>query len=386
MSLETPVAEEKKKYGSYPWRCGFFLALLSPSYEKFVVTLRMATLSKILVLCVGFALSCNLRAQSQGQVCQRDIMQDYGEYIGINADSIPHEIDKLSDHDLLLDLNLRKKLLTNIVPEQYVADSNYAAYLCAIRKISNSIIMVQYGLAGFDYEALFLATYSYDSILKDSMFLGGHSWDFGDAEIIDSDKGIERIYNTTTKCDFLSHNSFLITLTTRQFEKESTSEKETELYLFTESTQYRVSEDGLFEVISTEVKEKGSFAGWEDDPLFYDIVELDRIDKLPQSTPNRYYLYGKLGEEVGEAEELLFDSIYDFAYAVSPDRFLNWIYNNREKDVTIFLNALYDKYEKFEWAKDSIRRRVLLMDDSDKKSYFLNLLERWDKGGNGDEE
>ena len=42
----------------------FFLTLLSLSYEKFVVTLRMATLSKILVLCVGFALSCNLWAQS----------------------------------------------------------------------------------------------------------------------------------------------------------------------------------------------------------------------------------------------------------------------------------------------------------------------------------
>ena len=52
----------------------------------------------------------------------------------------------------------------------------------------------------------------------------------------------------------------------------------------------------------------------------------------------------------------------------------------------IFLNALYDKYEKFKWAKNSIRGKVLLMDDSDKKSYFLNLLERWDKGGNGDEE
>lgn len=41
-----------------------FLALLSPSYEKFVVTLRMAALYKILILCVGFALSCNLWAQS----------------------------------------------------------------------------------------------------------------------------------------------------------------------------------------------------------------------------------------------------------------------------------------------------------------------------------
>ena len=345
----------------------------------------MATLYKILILCVGFALSCNLRAQSRDSYCGHDIILDFGERIGINVDSIPHTIDKLGDNDLLLDLNLRKKLLTNIVPEQYVADSNYSAYMCAIRQISDSIIMVQYALAGFDYEALFLATYSCDSILKDSMYLG-HSWDFGDAEIIDNDKGIERIYNTTTKCDFLSHNSFLITLTTRQYEKDYTSEKETELYLFTEATLYRVSEDGLLEVVSTEVKKHGSFAGWEDDPFYYDIIELDKIDKLPQSTPNRYYLYGKLGEEIGEAEDLVSDSIYDFAYAVSPDKFLNWIYANREKDIMIFLNALYDKYEKFKWAKNSIRGKVLLMDDSDKKSYFLNLLERWDKGGNGDEE
>ena len=49
-----------------------FLALLSPSYEKFVVTLRMATLSKILVLCVGFALSCNLWAQSHADSMQTD--------------------------------------------------------------------------------------------------------------------------------------------------------------------------------------------------------------------------------------------------------------------------------------------------------------------------
>ncbi|MCX4294807.1 MAG: hypothetical protein OSJ56_12220 [Prevotella sp.] len=345
----------------------------------------MATIYKILVLCVGFALSCNLWAQSRDSSCGRDIILDFGERIGINVDSIPHKIDKLSDNGLLLDLNLRKKLLTNIVPEQYVADSNYSAYICAIRQISDSIIMVQYALAGFDYEALFLATYSCDSILKDSMYLG-HSWDFGDAEIIDNDKGIERIYNTTTKCDFLSHNSFLITLTTRQFEKEYTLEKETELYLFTEATQYRVSEYGLFEVISTEVKEEGYFAGWEDDPFYDDIVELIRIDKLPQSTQNKYYLYGELGEKVGEAEDFVLDSIYDFAYAVSPDKFLNWIYNNREKDVTIFLNALYDKYEKFEWANDSIRIRILSMADFDKKTYFQNLLDLWDKGGNKDEE
>lgn len=48
-----------------------FRALLSPSYEIFIVTLRMATLYKILILCVGFALSCNLWAQSRLSLCHR---------------------------------------------------------------------------------------------------------------------------------------------------------------------------------------------------------------------------------------------------------------------------------------------------------------------------
>ncbi|WP_290394987.1 hypothetical protein [uncultured Muribaculum sp.] len=66
------MAEEKKKYGSYCGGADFFLTLLLLSYENFVVTLRMATLSKILVLCVGFALSCNLWAQSHTDSEQTD--------------------------------------------------------------------------------------------------------------------------------------------------------------------------------------------------------------------------------------------------------------------------------------------------------------------------
>ena len=46
-----------------------FLALLSPSYENFVVTLCMAALYKILVLCVSFALFGNLWAQGRDFVC-----------------------------------------------------------------------------------------------------------------------------------------------------------------------------------------------------------------------------------------------------------------------------------------------------------------------------
>jgi len=59
---------EKKLY--YLHFCGGyrgdadFLVLLSPSYENFIVTLHMAALYKILILRVGFALSCHLWAQS----------------------------------------------------------------------------------------------------------------------------------------------------------------------------------------------------------------------------------------------------------------------------------------------------------------------------------
>ena len=55
-----------------------FLTLLSLSYENFVVTLRMATLSKILVLCVGFALSCNLWAQSYEFGCRNGYEKQRG--------------------------------------------------------------------------------------------------------------------------------------------------------------------------------------------------------------------------------------------------------------------------------------------------------------------
>ena len=76
-----------------------FLALLSPSYEKFVVTLRMATLSKILVFCVGFALSCNLWAQSQLTDCKKQseldsIISETERHFGWNDDAYSAKIAK----------------------------------------------------------------------------------------------------------------------------------------------------------------------------------------------------------------------------------------------------------------------------------------------------
>lgn len=41
-----------------------YCLLIIAKLRNFVVTLRMATLYKILILCVGFALSSNLWAQS----------------------------------------------------------------------------------------------------------------------------------------------------------------------------------------------------------------------------------------------------------------------------------------------------------------------------------
>lgn len=81
-----------------------FLALLSPSYEIFVVTLRMATLSKILVFCVGFALSCNLWAQSREFGCRNvdGVWQEKIHIVNsaflarytINADSIWYSVNE----------------------------------------------------------------------------------------------------------------------------------------------------------------------------------------------------------------------------------------------------------------------------------------------------
>lgn len=99
---------------------------------------------------------------------------------------------------------------------------------------------------------------------------------------------------------------------------------------------------------------------------------------LPQSIPNKYSLYSLLGEKGGEIYELLLDSIYNFAYAVNPNKMLNWIYDNKNKEVTTFLNALYDKYEKFDWARNSIRNQISLLDDIKKKDYFFSLIEEWE--------
>ncbi|MDE6487167.1 MAG: hypothetical protein K2L76_06685, partial [Muribaculaceae bacterium] len=81
-----------------------FLALLSPSYENFVVTLRMTTLSKILVLCVGFALSCNLWSQSREFGCRNvdGVWQEKTHIVNsaffarytINADSIWYSVNE----------------------------------------------------------------------------------------------------------------------------------------------------------------------------------------------------------------------------------------------------------------------------------------------------
>ncbi|WP_279150966.1 hypothetical protein [Muribaculum intestinale] len=337
----------------------------------------MATPYKILILCIGFALSNNLWAQGNNPYFEECKTIDFGKKLGIDIINISHEIDEVNDNDFLLNLNLRKKLLVHIVPEQYVANPDYSAYLCSIRQISDSTFLVEYGLMGFDIEAAYLASYTIDGLLKDSMF-AGNCWNFGDAETIDDENGTERIYTTTTECDFLSPNTFNLTLKTRQSELEYNPEKETELYLFQAITKYSISDEGLLNILSTDIKEQGTFVGWEDDPFFNDTVELNRIDMLPQSIPNKYSLYSLLGEKGGEIYELLLDSIYNFAYAVNPNKMLNWIYDNKNKEVTTFLNALYDKYEKFDWARNSIRNQISLLDDIKKKDYFFSLIEEWE--------
>ena len=55
-------------HGGYRGDADFSCPIIT-ELQNFVVTLRMATLYKILILCVGFALSCSLWAQSLLSLC-----------------------------------------------------------------------------------------------------------------------------------------------------------------------------------------------------------------------------------------------------------------------------------------------------------------------------
>lgn len=281
-----------------------------------------------------------------------------------------------------LSVEQQKKILPGAVPFYYLDENDGA--VCAIggiRAVSDSIVVVQLLLEDAPGDAVFITTYNIDGILKDSMF-SGEGWGLGDAETIDETKGTERIYETTTSCDFSTANVFALTLTTRQYEKEYDPEKETVLYRYRHTTNYRISECGIIDVISYDTEKYETSNGWSDDYcLFVDLMGLDRIDKLPISDNRRFSLYNKFGERMfgRVAYEDLFDGIYNLAYAFDPGKLLVWIYNNRDNDITTFTNVLSDKYEKFDDVRKAMRRHITELDNTEAKNYWLSVLEDWDK-------
>lgn len=169
--------------------------------------------------------------------------------IGIDKTTVlPADFDAVRDDDLILTFDQRNKLLNGVIPQQEIDDPEYTVHLCAIRPVSDSIIIVQFGISSPpDMEAVYIATYSNDAILKDSMF-AGDNWEFGDAENVDDNT--ELIYATVRTCEFSSPNKFTLTLKYREILKSYSPPKETEKYSNVETAQYEVLNNGSISKIS----------------------------------------------------------------------------------------------------------------------------------------
>ncbi|WP_304960029.1 hypothetical protein [Bacteroides caecimuris] len=170
------------------------------------------------------------------------------ENIGIDKTTVlPTDFDAVHGDDLILTLDQRDKLLNGVIPQQEIGNPEYTVYLCAIRPVSDSIVIVQFGIVYSDMEAVYIATYSNDAILKDSIF-AGNNWDFGDAESVDEDT--ELIHATVKSCEFSSPNKFTLTLKYREILKSFSPPKEIERYSKEETDQYEVLKNGRIIKIS----------------------------------------------------------------------------------------------------------------------------------------
>ncbi|MCM1136955.1 MAG: hypothetical protein NC453_00055, partial [Muribaculum sp.] len=182
------------------------------------------------------------------QIDTSDNSRIFLENIGIDKTTVlPTDFDAVRGDDLILTLDQRNKLLNGVIPQQEVDDPDYTIYLCAIRPVSDSIVVVQFGIVYSDMEAVYIATYSNDAILKDSIF-AGNNWDFGDAESVDEDT--ELIYATVKTCEFSSPNKFTLSLKYREILKSFSPPKETERYSKEETDQYEVLKNGRIIKIS----------------------------------------------------------------------------------------------------------------------------------------
>lgn len=333
----------------------------------------ITTLIIILSVCIGTPLS----------YADNNAISTFLNNVGISADTdISTKFEADWRNAYCLSPQQMRKILPGAVPFYYFEDNDTAgALISGIRGVTDSIVVVQIMLEDPWHSGVFITTYSTAGILKDSMFTG-YGWSLGDAETNDEAKGTERIYETTTSCDFSTANVFALTLTTRQYEKEYAPEKETVLYRYRHTTNYRISECGIIDVISYDIEKYETSNGWcDDESLFVDLIGLDRIDKLPISDNERFCLYNKFGERMfgRVAYEDLFDGIYNFAYAFDPGKLLVWIYNNRDNDITTFTSVLSDKYEKFDDVRKAMRRHITELDNTEAKNYWLSILEDWDK-------
>lgn len=183
------------------------------------------------------------------QIDTSDNSRIFLENIGIDKTTVlPTDFDAVRADDLILTLDQRNKLLNGVIPQQEVDDPDYTVYLCAMRPVSDSIVIVQFGeSAPPDMEAVYIATYSNDAILKDAIF-AGYNWEFGDAENVD--ENTELIYATVKICEFSSPNKFTLTLKYREILKSFSPPKETERYSKVETEQYEVLDNGRISKIS----------------------------------------------------------------------------------------------------------------------------------------
>lgn len=316
----------------------------------------------------------------------QSVMSDFRQRLGIDAAGpIPTEIDKVEDNDLLLTMEQRNRLLRHIVPEQYIDDTDYSAYLCAIRHVSDSIFLVEYGLMGFDMEAVFMATYSKDGTLKDSMYCG-NSWFWGEGETIDEEKGTQLIYATEKNCCFRRDDSFSITTFCRQIQMDYEPDSTDEKYRYQDITSYRISSEGLFVVESSDISETGEFQGWNDSmDRYYNAIALHCIDMLPQSDPQRFNAYMDFANKnIANEDDSVFyfsGSFYEYGYSVNPVSALQWLYGHKSSDTVWLLSVLQTKYETDLSARLSIERNIDFL-DPDAREYFIKQVHDWQKESN----
>lgn len=301
--------------------------------------------------------------------------------IGIkNATAIPSEFDAVQDTDLPLTVEQRQTILDGVLPKYRIEDSDNTVCLCAIRSVSNSMVIVQYGLLYSSMEAVYFATYSLDGTLKDVMY-AGNSWNFGDAEAIDDNT--ELIYTTEKDCKFVSPNRFTLTVSSRQIERSYDPEKETEKYRYLWESQYEITDDGTICLLFERTDQQGKFVGWEVQEKFDALTELNHLEMLPQSTPDLMKRYNDFGNKISgnELSEAYSDSFFEYVYSINPHRTLKYLYDNREADCEYLIGALSDIWGR-SYQQERIKEDIAQFEDSKIRDYLLSLINQWESDAN----